>query len=327
MEEGDLVPGDFVALHSLQSATQHNGKTGRLIELSHGTGAQPHRRWKVELLDSGECISVKETNLEPQRLDADHLAEFRRVTGGQVHPGQCAAEMIAGAEQARQHLVDDGQREGGFDLSDLINLPACQEGWVISWTQTGEVDNGKVVFVCLVMIQQPPPKPGEFRSAESIAHLKVGTRKFKGEPDGMDAMLVLDNCMWAPLNGLPRRPAWVLVAHRFGKKNHTTIAQQLWFRCVTECIFQPRSSAKEACDHYNTSLKGIYCQHCGAKDRSGQKKLLQCAKCKSAHYCSVECQHLDWPQHKGACRDGREGTSASKAKGKSKASGSTDKRR
>ena len=313
------MPGDCVALHSLPSATQHNGKTGRLIELSHGTGDQPRRRWKVELLDSGEYISVKETNLEPLRLDADQSAEFRRVTGGQVDPGQFAEAMIAGAEQARQNLVDDGQREGGFDLSALINLPACNEGWVISWTQTGEMENGKMVFLCLVMIQQPPPKPGEYRSPESFEHLKVGVRKFKGEPDGMDATLVLDNCMWAPLNGRPRRPAWVLVAHRFGKKNHATVQQQLWFRCVTECIFQPRSSAQFACDYYNTSLKGLYCQHCGAKERGGQKKLLQCAKCKSAHYCSIECQRLDWPQHKGACHDGREGTSASKAKGKNKA--------
>ncbi|KAJ7080595.1 hypothetical protein B0H15DRAFT_856509 [Mycena belliarum] len=40
---------------------------------------------------------------------------------------------------------------------------------------------------------------------------------------------------------------------------------------------------------------------CGAKDctQDGQS---QCGRCKRRFYCSVECQHKDWPAHKNDCR-------------------------
>jgi len=159
--------GDYVSLHSLQSATQYNGKNGRLIDFSHGTG-----RWKVELLDSGEHINVKPENMRHTvKLDPAQSAEFQRVTDG-LDLGQFAEAMITGAELARQKMVKDGQREGGFDLSALIDLPQCGEGWVISWTQTKEVDDGKLVFLCLVIIHQPLPKPGHKSMAPAAPHGK-----------------------------------------------------------------------------------------------------------------------------------------------------------
>ncbi len=33
----------------------------------------------------------------------------------------------------------------------------------------------------------------------------------------------------------------------------------------------------------------------------GAWKLLVCKRCRTAHYCSKECQHADWKEHKAVC--------------------------
>ena len=227
-----MKPGDCVIVHSLQNATQHNEKTGRLLEYSKGAG-----RWTVEL--DSQRIIVKPANLrllsEFMPADGFSFAEFELLTN----------ELLKGLPRARHKLVADGQDEGGFDWRALADLPPCREGGDISWTQTLDVDEatGMPLFLCVVMLHYdgPPKAPGEC--------VVVGARTFRGEPDGMDAMLVLDNAMWKPDNGRPRRPEWILVANRFGKKHYTTIQKQLWLRCVEECVFQDRLAAEESCRH------------------------------------------------------------------------------
>jgi len=41
------------------------------------------------------------------------------------------------------------------------------------------------------------------------------------------------------------------------------------------------------------------CKKCGGL---GNPKLLVCGGCKSADYCSADCQRADWKAHKGTCR-------------------------
>jgi hypothetical protein len=49
-----------------------------------------------------------------------------------------------------------------------------------------------------------------------------------------------------------------------------------------------------------TAAPGEACQACGGQ---GKPKLLVCGKCKSAWYCSTECQVRDWRAgHKGQCK-------------------------
>lgn len=68
-----MKPGDCVIVHSLQNATQHNEKTGRLLEYSKGAG-----RWTVEL--DSQRIIVKPANLrllsEFMPADGFSFAEF-----------------------------------------------------------------------------------------------------------------------------------------------------------------------------------------------------------------------------------------------------------
>ena len=43
------------------------------------------------------------------------------------------------------------------------------------------------------------------------------------------------------------------------------------------------------------------CSGCGAAKRPDGKPLLRCGKCKTAQYCSKECQVNMWPTHKAEC--------------------------
>ena len=50
--------------------------------------------------------------------------------------------------------------------------------------------------------------------------------------------------------------------------------------------------------------KGKACAHCGATapESPGAVKLLRCGRCKSAFFCSAECQRAAWKTHKAVCR-------------------------
>ncbi|XP_064651816.1 uncharacterized protein LOC135502734 isoform X1 [Lineus longissimus] len=40
------------------------------------------------------------------------------------------------------------------------------------------------------------------------------------------------------------------------------------------------------------------CETCGIEE----EKMKRCGKCRAVHYCSAECQKLDWPRHKASCK-------------------------
>jgi len=40
---------------------------------------------------------------------------------------------------------------------------------------------------------------------------------------------------------------------------------------------------------------------CSADECSNHERLSKCARCRSAYYCSIECQKKDWKHHKDAC--------------------------
>lgn len=54
------------------------------------------------------------------------------------------------------------------------------------------------------------------------------------------------------------------------------------------------------------SAKKDTCFECGAKSCKDGSALLRCAKCRTAQYCSADCQKQDWKSHKQLCQELRE---------------------
>ena len=69
--------------------------------------------------------------------------------------------------------------------------------------------------------------------------------------------------------------------------------------------------ARDAAMHIivSTSIEtsaGKVCCECGARAPQGGPKLKKCP-CKKARYCSTECQHAHWPDHRACCSRGAAG--------------------
>ena len=78
---------DYIRLHSLHSAKEHNGKTGRLVAFDPDAG-----RWQVALADGGR-LNVKPANLE--------------LVGAEKAPTRTQICFGSGASSAEAPLVDE----------------------------------------------------------------------------------------------------------------------------------------------------------------------------------------------------------------------------
>lgn len=56
----------------------------------------------------------------------------------------------------------------------------------------------------------------------------------------------------------------------------------------------------EAQDEAAAKLPPQTLRHCLACGKAGES-LLRCSRCRSAHFCSRECQRMAWPSHKRVC--------------------------
>lgn len=77
------------------------------------------------------------------------------------------------------------------------------------------------------------------------------------------------------------------------------------FLCV---LPGPLSALLSAADAYFASETKVGCWVCGATPTDGDgadskpKPLKTCARCKTAKYCSADCQRQDWDLHKAQCK-------------------------
>ena len=67
-------------------------------------------------------------------------------------------------------------------------------------------------------------------------------------------------------------------------------------------IMQPKREVN-ASNGTGTEMMNRMCRHCNKSDMTAsfQLKLMACAKCHQAFYCSKECQKADWKKHKPQC--------------------------
>ncbi|GAQ90657.1 hypothetical protein KFL_006680060 [Klebsormidium nitens] len=50
--------------------------------------------------------------------------------------------------------------------------------------------------------------------------------------------------------------------------------------------------------HFEAGVQ-LPCDQCGALKSPGELK--RCSRCKSARYCSAQCQRADWKEHRKTC--------------------------
>jgi len=130
----------------------------------------------------------------------------------------------------------------------------------------------------------------------------------------MDTMLSPEQ----PLQTGPiRRPSHIFLAFRlnYAFEAISEEFESCGISCSLENILGALQSASENGTHYlglhkNSPLKrtiGIeegqeICASCGRASGESGKPLQRCGKCKQIHYCSQECQKLDWKEdHKFMC--------------------------
>jgi hypothetical protein len=80
------------------------------------------------------------------------------------------------------------------------------------------------------------------------------------------------------------------------------------YYCSRGCREEAREAHRPDClihqeerqERREKKAKQVTCDTC--KKRSSYTKMKKCSRCRSATYCSVECQKQDWNRHKATCQ-------------------------
>jgi hypothetical protein len=234
--------------------------------------------------------------------DVSPLMVSSWMLSGATHPELRAALEASGvsADDVDRKLAD--RKECMFN--DRISLVA---GLARSMSQTysqGNPLSAKMVII-LSLIDHPQGASTHSRIVHEITPLPPFAR--------MLFSMLEDECRIARTTGLScdvrseRSPA--SSARMAVLQQHFSAAELL--RGIPGLLIANMvyCQSKIAFDEYQKKAYGLLCQRCSfcarGHDFSGQPPLAttfkKCSRCRSALYCSAECQHADWKQHKLAC--------------------------
>eukprot|EP00798_Chlamydomonas_sp_ICE-L_P007285 gene7285-401_t len=115
----------------------------------------------------------------------------------------------------------------------------------------------------------------------------------------LDAML---NPVQPEATGPPHRPIQLLIAYRL--RNSLQYIEEHMHKIGVACLLEEEAEALKSARDHGTCPKGrngICCDNCEKVE--GGKQFSRCSACRSARYCSKECQTAHWASgHKKECK-------------------------
>jgi hypothetical protein len=100
-----------------------------------------------------------------------------------------------------------------------------------------------------------------------------------------------------------------LLGYKFNSRTHE---HNIYFANVchykTVCHLRAKQLMDEVAGVGRQVYKSISCAACDNDNVRLSRPLKSCGKCKAVHYCSVECQTANWPNHKALCKTLRKST-------------------
>jgi hypothetical protein len=76
----------------------------------------------------------------------------------------------------------------------------------------------------------------------------------------------------------------------------------MWFEGIMDVVLDQIGRPTPALHNVSQPQPQKKCFKCGAATTKTGTPLLKCNACKTARYCSSDCQKLDWRQHRPICK-------------------------
>lgn len=137
------------------------------------------------------------------------------------------------------------------------------------------------------------------KSMDDMWHTGFVAHRGKDSSGTQMVMLICPHC--SPLQPVQRSELHCCVCGKISVDKFTSSVQlkgepviAYTRHCSSRCVRITHKEQKQCRDQ-------IGMEYMCAKCRVGQPRMQKCSGCRTVHYCSKECQKLDWKRHKGTC--------------------------